>query len=217
MTESLPTSAVIRVGRATFDPSLFTDFSALVTKQADYLVPAIKELPGLISWFTGVSPEGSTVQISVWDTEAHAKQMDDLKLMAVVARGEMEAIGGHFERPIINYPINWTITGSAPTAAVIHVARGGFDADRFAEVETLAIKQAEYLIPAIERLPGLVHWYTAVSPVGAIANISIWDSSDHAVQMNSLHEMVTVARGEFHQLDALSFHPIVDYPINWTI
>lgn len=35
--------------------------------------------------------------------------MDELKEMAVVACGEMEAIGGKFERPIINYPMTWTI------------------------------------------------------------------------------------------------------------
>ncbi|RMI35670.1 hypothetical protein [Nocardia stercoris] len=109
MTESLPATAVVRVGRATFEPSRYAEFDALVRKQAEYLVPAIEELPGLLHWFTGVSPEGSMVQISVWDTEEHAEQMDELKLMAVVARGEMEAIGGKFIRPIINYPIDWTI------------------------------------------------------------------------------------------------------------
>ncbi|MFJ4657317.1 hypothetical protein ACIP5Y_39130 [Nocardia sp. NPDC088792] len=109
MTESLPAGAVVRVGRASFDPSLFADFEALITKQADYLIPAINALPGLLHWYTGVSPEGTTAQISIWDTEEHAKQMDDLKEMAVIARGEMEAIGGKFERPIINYPLTWTI------------------------------------------------------------------------------------------------------------
>ena len=34
--------------------------------------------------------------------------MDGLKEMAVVARGEMEAVGVGFI-PIVNYPINWTI------------------------------------------------------------------------------------------------------------
>lgn len=109
MPESLPATAVVRVGRASFDPARYEEFEALIEKQSEYLVPAIKELPGLLDWYTGVSPEGSTVQISVWDTEEHAKQMDELKLMAVVARGEMEALGGKFERPIINYPMTWTI------------------------------------------------------------------------------------------------------------
>ena len=109
MTEPLPATAVVRVGRASFDPGRVDEFDALIRKQAEYLIPAIKQLPGLLHWYTGVSPDGSTVQISVWDSEQHAKQMDDLKEMAVVARGEMEALGAAFERPIINYPMTWTI------------------------------------------------------------------------------------------------------------
>jgi hypothetical protein len=109
MTESLPATAFVRVSRATFDPSRFAEVDALTTKQADYLVPAVKRLPGLIHFYAAVSPEGSAVQISVWDSEEHAKQLDHLKEMVVVARGEMEAIGVTFIRPVVNYPIDWTI------------------------------------------------------------------------------------------------------------
>ena len=35
--------------------------------------------------------------------------MHRLKEMAVVARGEMEALGVTFLPPIVNYPITWTI------------------------------------------------------------------------------------------------------------
>lgn len=48
-------------------------------------------------------------QVSVWVPEEHAAQLDALKEMAVDAREEMEALGGTFLRPIVNYPINWTI------------------------------------------------------------------------------------------------------------
>jgi hypothetical protein len=109
MTESLSATAVVRVARGSFDPSRFAEFDALTTKQAEYLIPAIKRLPGLIHLYAGVSPDGSIVNVSVWDSEEHAAQMDRLKEMAVIARGEMEALGGTFVRPIVNYPINWTI------------------------------------------------------------------------------------------------------------
>jgi hypothetical protein len=66
-TEKLPANAVIRVSRGNFDPSQFTKVDTLAQKQAEYLVPAIKQLPGLIHWYTGVSPEGSMTQVSVWD------------------------------------------------------------------------------------------------------------------------------------------------------
>jgi hypothetical protein len=49
------------------------------------------------------------VQISVWDSNEHAAQMDQLKEMAVVARGEMTALGGLTFHPIVNYPITWNI------------------------------------------------------------------------------------------------------------
>jgi hypothetical protein len=109
MTESLPANAVVRVSRATFDPSLFAEVETLSTKQAEYLIPAIKQLPGLIHFYSGVSPEGSMMQISVWDADEHAAQLNGLKEMAVVAREEAEAVGVTFERPIVHYPINWTI------------------------------------------------------------------------------------------------------------
>jgi hypothetical protein len=108
MTESLPGTAVVRVSRGSFDPSRFAKVDALNKKVSGYLVPAIQRLPGLIHWYAGVSPEGSIVNISVWDSDEHAAQMDQLKEMAVDARGEMEAADVAFI-PIVNYPINWTI------------------------------------------------------------------------------------------------------------
>ena len=109
MTESLPATAVVRVSRGSFDPSRFAEVDAVNKKTSEYLIPAIKRLPGLIHWYTGVSSEGSFVQVSVWDSNEHAAQMDRLKEMAVDARGEMEAIGGLTFNPIVNYPITWTI------------------------------------------------------------------------------------------------------------
>jgi hypothetical protein len=108
MTESLPATAVVRVSRGSFDPSRFAEVDAVNTKVSEYLVPAIQRLPGLIHWYAGVSPEGSIVNVSVWDSEEHAAQMDRLKEMTVDARGEMESAGVAFI-PIVNYPISWTI------------------------------------------------------------------------------------------------------------
>lgn len=108
MTEPLPATAVVRSSRGNFAPSRFAEVDAMNTKVSGYLIPAIQRLPGLIHWYAGVSPEGSIVNISVWDSDDHAAQMDDLKEMAVIARREMEAVGVTFT-PIVNYPVNWTI------------------------------------------------------------------------------------------------------------
>jgi hypothetical protein len=88
MTESLPATAVVRVSRGSFDPSRFADVDAVNTKVSEYLVPAISRLPGLIHWYAGVSPEGSIVNVSVWDSGEHAAQMDRLREMTVDARGD---------------------------------------------------------------------------------------------------------------------------------
>jgi hypothetical protein len=108
MTESLPATAVVRVSRATFDPSRFAEVDAMNKKTSEYLIPAIRLLPGLLHFYAGVSPEGSAVQVSVWDSGKHAAQLDRLTEMTVDARGEAEAVGVTFT-PIVNYPVNWTI------------------------------------------------------------------------------------------------------------
>lgn len=108
MTESLPATAFVRVSRATFDPSRFAEVDAMNRKTSEYLIPAIRRLPGLIHFYAGVSPKGSAAHVSVWDSEEHAAQLDRLKEMIVDARKEAEASGVTFH-PIVNYPINWTI------------------------------------------------------------------------------------------------------------
>ncbi|WP_019926284.1 hypothetical protein [Nocardia sp. BMG111209] len=112
MPESLPENAVVRVSRVTFDPDLYDEVTVVDGKTAQYLIPAIQQLPGLLHWFAGVSAEGSFVQISVWDSEEHAVQMDRLTEMAVIARGEFREVGVEFtpeHASIVNYPITWTI------------------------------------------------------------------------------------------------------------
>ena len=108
MTEPLPPTAVVRISRGSFDPSRFAEVDATNTKVSEYLIPAITQLPGLVHWYAGVSPEGSIINVSVWDTDEHASQMNNLKEMTIDARGEMLAVGVEFI-PIVNYPIGWTI------------------------------------------------------------------------------------------------------------
>jgi hypothetical protein len=70
-------------------------------KPSEYLIPATKRLPGLIHFYAGVPPEGSAVQVSVWDSEEHAAQLDRLEEMTVDARAEACGVTFH---PIVNYP-----------------------------------------------------------------------------------------------------------------
>lgn len=108
MTESLPATAVVRVSHASFDPSRFAEADAANKRTSEYLIPAIRRLPGLIHYFVGISPEGSLLHVSVWDSDEHAAQMGQLPEMIVDARGELEALGAKFV-PILDYPISWTV------------------------------------------------------------------------------------------------------------
>jgi hypothetical protein len=72
------------------------------------LTPAIRKLPGLIQYFAAVSPSGSIVHVSIWESDAHAQQMSSLKEMIVDARQDAEAVGVQFT-PIVNHPISWTV------------------------------------------------------------------------------------------------------------
>jgi hypothetical protein len=112
VTESLPATAFLRVGRVTFDPSLYEAVVVADKQTSEYLIPAIKRLPGLIRWFSGVSPEGSLSQVSIWDSEEHAAQMDHLKEMRVTAREDFGAVGVTFTAETAtytNYPITWAM------------------------------------------------------------------------------------------------------------
>ena len=40
-----------------------------------YLIPAIKQLPGLISYYAATSPDGSAIHVSIWESDEHAQQL----------------------------------------------------------------------------------------------------------------------------------------------
>ena len=77
-------------------------------RTGEYLIPAIKALPGLISHYAATAPDGNVVHVSIWDTEEHAKQLSSLKEMIVTVRAEAENAGCTFGS-ITNYPIDWVI------------------------------------------------------------------------------------------------------------
>lgn len=108
--EPLPATAVVRVSRASFDPSRFSEVDAMSKKTSAYIIPALRRLPGLIHFYAGASPKGSVAQVSIWDSDEHASQLDRLKEMVVDGRRDMESVGVTFT-PIVNYPIDqtWTV------------------------------------------------------------------------------------------------------------
>jgi len=108
MTTPLPEAAIVRVSRGNFDPADYAGVQAMTVATGEYLVPAIRRLPGLITYYAGVSPDGSMVHVSVWESHEAAEQMGRLKEMIVEARHDAERVGVTFI-PIVNYPIEWTV------------------------------------------------------------------------------------------------------------
>lgn len=109
MTEaSIPPGAVLRLSRGDFDRSRFAEVEQMNRDISEYLIPAIRRLDGLIGFHAGVSPSGSMVHVSLWQSDEHASQLSHLKEMVVDARRDAEAVGVSFN-PIVHYPIAWTI------------------------------------------------------------------------------------------------------------
>lgn len=107
-TTPLPAGAVVRVSRGSFDPARLADVQQMAEATSRYLIPAIKSLPGLISYFVGVSPDGSMVNVSIWDSDEHARQMTRLTEMTVDARQAAEKAGVTIAA-ITNHPLAWSI------------------------------------------------------------------------------------------------------------
>lgn len=68
---SPPSTAVIRVSRANFDPARFEEVEQMTRDTGSYLIPAIGRLGGLIAYYAGASVDGSMVHVSLWQTDDH--------------------------------------------------------------------------------------------------------------------------------------------------
>ncbi len=108
------------------------------------------------------------------------------------------------------------MTAPLPPTAVVRVSRGNFDPARFAEVDRMTKDTGVYLIPAIQKLDGLIAYHAGASPDGSMVHVSVWDSDEHASQMGALREMIVTARADADAV-GVEFTPIVNYPISWSI
>jgi quinol monooxygenase YgiN len=103
-----PAAAVLRLSRGTFDPARHAEVAAMIDRTAAYLVPAIRALPGLLSYHAATSPAGWTVQVSVWTSAEAGSAMSRLPEMRDRALAEALALGIAFE-PIVQVPIQWSV------------------------------------------------------------------------------------------------------------
>lgn len=97
------------------------------------LRPAISKLPGCISFFVSTDKTSnrfdallcvltacmcSLINASVWDSMAHALQMNTLPQMLALFAPFTDA-GLAFERPIVNYEVDWQINDGKQVSAFL--------------------------------------------------------------------------------------------------
>ena len=100
---------IVRISKGSSPKNRHAEFTARMTEAGTTLVPAIKKLPGCLSYYASTDEASSTmVNVSVWDTLEHAQAMATLPEMAALAK-EFIGLGAEFERPIINYSSLWRL------------------------------------------------------------------------------------------------------------
>ena len=98
---------VLRISRGKFAPGKFDEIAARLKQSGETLIPAIRQLPGVLDYYAAIDQASATmVNVSVWDTLAHAQQMSSLAPMLALAQ-EFQSAGVEFGRPIINYEMVW--------------------------------------------------------------------------------------------------------------
>lgn len=99
---------------------------------------------------------------------------------------------------------------------IVRISTGYFDADKYEAVKKLLTEGGERLIPAIKKLPGCLHYYSAISKeAGKIVHVSVWDTLEHAQAMASMTEM----HAEGKKMTALNvrFDPIANHETTWAV
>jgi hypothetical protein len=100
--------------------------------------------------------------------------------------------------------------------AVVRISRGWFEADQFSQVKAMLNEGAGTLVPAIERLDGLIAYYVGIDPkTNSMTNTSIWTTDEAASQMSTLKAMLD-QRDRFVSI-GVRFDPIANYAPLWDI
>lgn len=100
--------------------------------------------------------------------------------------------------------------------AVVRISKGRFNGSRTAEARGLLADSEVPLRDAITALPGLIHYYVGIDEAaGQLTNVSVWDTSEHAHQMDTLAAML--AQRPVLEAAGVEFEPITNHETLWTI
>lgn len=98
----------IRINRGKFDTAKAQDIVEMLRKSEEQLSPALKQLPGLQSYQTGIDVEhGTMIAISNWDSRENAQSLGQLPEMNAL-RATFQQYGIVFD-PISTYNILWQV------------------------------------------------------------------------------------------------------------
>jgi hypothetical protein len=107
----MTTSPIVRLSKGHFTSAQYNEVRRLIEASAEPLIPALKQLRGLLYYHAGVDPVTNTVvTVSIWTDLDAAKQMDTLAPM-LAQRPILEQAGVQFDR-IANYEPLWAIQAS---------------------------------------------------------------------------------------------------------
>lgn len=104
---------VVRIARGHFPPEKYAEAERLLAESETPLAPALQALEGLLYYHAGLDATTNTlVNVSIWETEQAARQMDTLAPM-LEQRAILEAAGMRFDKNA-NYKPLWALAGRSP-------------------------------------------------------------------------------------------------------
>ncbi len=114
----MATSPIVRISKGHFAAEQYEEVRRLIEESATPLVPALKQLRGLIYYHAAVdSVTNTVVNVSIWTDLDAARQMDTLAPM-LAQRPILEQAGVQFDK-IANYEPLWTIQTTETAGSVI--------------------------------------------------------------------------------------------------
>jgi hypothetical protein len=98
----------------------------------------------------------------------------------------------------------------------VRLSRAYFEPARFEEIQRWLVESEKDLVPGIRKLAGLVKFHAGIDrSSGTMINVSVWDTLEHAEQMNAFQPMID-AGNRFRRI-GVRFDPIVNYEVLWEI
>lgn len=98
----------------------------------------------------------------------------------------------------------------------VRISKGSFDIANLSKVEELLAESERALREPLLKLAGLIHYYVGIDrKLGHLTNVSVWDSLEHAHQMDTLAEML--AQRPILEAAGVTFEAITNHEVLWTI